>query len=95
MAAPWPRQVVTGLSARRPEFDLGLVYDGSMATKMPLRQASSRLLQLFAVSFIPLIAHVHFKLNTIVTNKRRGRTLVTYRNANIFRKTGSGKQKVP
>jgi len=54
---------------------------------------SRRLLQLFAVSSILLITHVHFKLNIIVTKRRRGRTLVTFRNSKIWRKTGNSIQK--
>jgi hypothetical protein len=78
MAVPWSRRVVAGLSPRRRRFDLGLVYVGFVANKVALRQASRRLLQLFAVSFILLTNHVNFELN-VVTKRRRGRAPVTFR----------------
>jgi hypothetical protein len=47
----------------------------------------------FAAGFILLIIHVQFKLNITVTKRRSGRTLVTVRNSNIWRKTGNSIQK--
>jgi hypothetical protein len=51
-AVPWFRQLVTGLSPRRPEFDPGSVHVGFVVDKLALGQVFPRVLQFpLSISF--------------------------------------------
>jgi hypothetical protein len=57
MAVPWLRQLVAGLSPRRPGLDPGSVHVGFVVDKVTLGQVFLRVLRFSPVSFILPVLH--------------------------------------
>jgi hypothetical protein len=55
--APWVRQLVAGLTPRRPGFDHGLVHVGFVVDKEALGQVYPLVLRVFPLIFIPSVLH--------------------------------------
>jgi hypothetical protein len=56
-AVPWLRQLVAGLSLRKPGFDPGSVYVGFVVDKVALGQVFPRVVRFSPVNFIPPVLH--------------------------------------
>jgi hypothetical protein len=72
-AVPWLRQLVAGLSPRRPGFDPGSFNVGFVVDRLALGQVFPRVLRFSPVSFIPPVLHYTEKLIIVITglhNKR-------------------------
>jgi hypothetical protein len=57
MIVPWFRQLVAGLSPRRPVLDPGSIHVGFVVDKMALGQVFPRVLRFSPVNFIPPVLH--------------------------------------
>jgi hypothetical protein len=56
-AVPWLRQLVTGLSPRRPGFDVGLVHVGFVVDNVALGQVLLQVLRFSPANFIAPVLH--------------------------------------
>jgi hypothetical protein len=68
-AVPWLRQLVAGLSPRRPGFDHGSVHVRFVVDKVALGQAFPRVFRFSPVNFIPPVLHY---------SEKRRKTLITF-----------------
>jgi hypothetical protein len=59
MAMPWLKQLVAGLSPRRPGFATGSIHVGFVVDKVALAQVFLRVLQFCPASIIPPLLHTH------------------------------------
>jgi hypothetical protein len=69
---PWIRQLVAGLSVRRPGFDPRSVLEGFVVNKVAVGQVFVPVFRISPVSIIPTKLHNHLHLHTSITGRING-----------------------
>jgi hypothetical protein len=72
LALPCLRQLVAGLSLRRPGFEPGLFYVRFVVDKVALEQVFIQAFRFSLVYIIPKMLHTHLHLHVAITRRTNG-----------------------
>jgi hypothetical protein len=87
-ALPWLSRSVTGLSWRRPVFDLRSVFVRFVGGKVAVGQFFLPVLRFSPVSINPPLLHTHLHLHAALTRRTNGRSSGTFQKATLLRISG-------
>jgi hypothetical protein len=86
---PWLSRLLAGLSLWSPEFNLTSVHVSFVVDVVSLGQVFLWICRFSPVSTIPLMLHTHLYLNVALIRRMNGRSLESFQNTILFRKSGS------